>query len=612
MNIEPLFHLSLRSFCEYLVPTRGTLIEAKLAPATRREFHRHSDTGSERPAARALLLRCQNSLRPAIAALLLVPLSALQAAWAGAPEAGKPTDPASRGLPFILSNTDGTDLDAVAHWGEHPFYNNWHRTTCGAQEMPEPPAEIRSLEDFLALRLGPMAESGLLGVSNGVNWNDPVWEIKRDRLKALGDDPFKAIVDFWKMKPGRRYYLNMRMNDGHHQWINTPGLCTDFRKNNRHLYLNPPSEEEWQNEILPWINGKTTRDIAKVLSKGNPTDWQWDYAKPEVREHFLSVIREACRRYDAADGVELDFLRFPTFFKKGEVSVDTMTDFVGQIHEILKAASAGRKEPLRLLVRVPETPEKALAIGLDVEQWMRRDWVDALIAGNGFIFSDDPVTPWRGITRAHGVPLYGVIERTPAYSGRYFVRFGTPEGMRAAVATLLELGADGIYFFNYTVPQEMSLFAEIAEPVKLAALPKEYFVDCGWLSKLPAKLGAGEKVQVPLVIGEDPKNAGSMELEVVWDGSEKSMAPKLSLNGVHLAEFKERPTQHWPDMSDNPHSQEVPRDYRGRPDNRFTVALTDTETLRQTLKRGKNEVEIEAKEPSTVLSVSLRVVPSVK
>lgn len=279
----------------------------------------------------------------------------------------------------------------------------------------------------------------------------------------------------------------------------------DFRKNNRHLYLNPPTEDEWENEILPWINGKVPRDIAKVLSKGNPTDWQWDYAKPEVREHFLSVIREACRRYDAADGVELDFLRYGTFFRKGEVSVDTMTDFVGEIHEILKAASTGRKEPLRLLVRVPETPEKALAIGLDVEQWMRRDWVDALIAGNGFIFSDDPVTPWRGITRAHGV-----------------------------------------------------------------------------------------------------------ELEVVWDGSDKSMAPKLSLNGVELAEFKERPTQHWPDMSDNPHSQEVPRDYRRRPDNRFTVALTDTELLRQTLKRRKNQLDVQAQEPSNLLSVSFRVVPSAK
>lgn len=223
MNTESLHELSVRFVGECLVPMRGTLIEAELSPATKRVPHRHADTGSERPAARALLRRCHDLLRPALAALLLVPLSALKATGAGASEAGKPTDPASRGLPFILSNTDGTDLDAVAHWGEHTFYNNWHRTTCGAQEMPEPPAEIRSLEDFLALRLGPMAESGLLGVSNGVNWNNPVWEIKRDRLKALGDDPFKSIVDVWKMKPGRRYYLNMRMNDGHHQWINAHG-----------------------------------------------------------------------------------------------------------------------------------------------------------------------------------------------------------------------------------------------------------------------------------------------------------------------------------------------------------------------------------------------------
>ena len=91
------------------------------------------------------------------------------------------------------------------------------------------------------------------------------------------------------------------------------------------------------------------------------------------------------------------------------------------------------------------------------------------------------------------------------------------------------------------------------------------------------------------------------------------MPPKISLNGVDLAGFKERPTEHWPDRSDNPHSQEVPRDYRGPcPDNRFTVALTDTELLGQTLKRGRNEVGVQAQEPSNLLSVSLRVVPSMK
>lgn len=182
-----------------------------------------------------------------------------------------------------------------------------------------------------------------------------------------------------------------------------------------------------------------------------------------------------------------------------------------------------------------------------------------------------------------------------------------PKILRAAVSTLRELGADGIYFFNYVVPQEMSLFAEIADPMKLAALPKEYFVDSGNSATIPAKLGAGEKIKVPLVVGDEPAQAQSLELEVVWDGTDKSMPPTISINGTSLTGFKERPTEFWPDI------YSAPNPYRGkRPDNRFTVALTNTEALQQVVKRGKNTVEIQAQEASTLLSISLRVVPPTK
>jgi len=542
---------------------------------------------------------CVKSL---VAAMAFLPTT-VPAAESGAQKAGNSTDPASRGLPVILANSDGVDLDAVAHFGDHPWYDKLPST--GGNEVPKT-VNVRTFEDYLSLRIGPMSQSALLGLSFGGNWNDPVWEIKRDRLKAFGDDPYKAILEFWKKEPKRRFYFDMRMNDGHHQWLNIPGLWTEFRKNNRHLFMNPPTEEEWQKEVLPWINQQGPRPKRISQSIGNPSDWLYDYAKPEVRAHYLAVIKEACRRYDI-DGVELDFMRFPIFFKKGEVNAGTMTGFIGEIHEILKAASSGRKEPLRLLVRVPESPENALAIGLDVKEWMRQNWVDALIAGEGWIFSTDPITSWRGITRTHNVPLYGAIERTPQYANRYFVRFGTPEGLRAAVSTLRELGADGIYFFNYVVPQEMSLFAEIADPVKLAALPKEYFVDSGNSATIPAKLGAGEKIKVPLVVGDEPAQAQSLELEVVWDGTDKSMPPTISINGTSLTGFKERPTEFWPDI------YSAPNPYRGkRPDNRFTVALTNTEALQQVVKRGKNTVEIQAQEASTLLSISLRVVPPTK
>lgn len=507
---------------------------------------------------------------------------------------------ALRDLPPVLLNSDGTDLDAAAHLGDHPFYSNLP----AIGHLP-PTAQINSLEDYLALRIGPMAESALLGLSNGGNWNDPVWEIKRDRLKALGDDPYKTICDFWKKEPNRRFYFNMRMNDGHHQWLNIPGLWTERRKNNRHLFMNPPSEKEWSEEILPWIEQRgPSPEIIKQMSARN--DWLYDYAKPEVRSHYLAVIREALERYDV-DGIELDFNRYPAFFKKGEVDAPVMTDFMRQVHGIVKQAALEKEKPKKLLIRVPESPRHALGIGLDVEEWVRQGWIDAVIVGQGWIFSNNPLAPWLEITRPNQVPVYGAIERVPQYPNRYFVRFATPEGLRAAASMLKENGADGIYFFNLISPAEMDIISEIQEPGKLASLPKEYFADGGHLSDLPAQLAGGGRVTLPLVIGDDPSDAESLRLEVVWDGENEAEAPVVSINGDPQANFERQDTEHWPDI------YEAPNEHRGtKPANRFTIATADTESIRKSLQRGNNTVDIQAREPSKIQSVSLRFVPKQK
>jgi len=75
-------------------------------------------------------------------------------------------------------------------------------------------------------------------------------------------------------------------------------------------------------------------------------------AAPVVR---LPPDTPACRRYDL-DGVELDWLRYPDFFRKGEVNVATMTAFVREARGILDEAAKRRGHPLRLVSRVPVTP----------------------------------------------------------------------------------------------------------------------------------------------------------------------------------------------------------------------------------------------------------------
>ena len=111
-----------------------------------------------------------------------------------------------------------------------------------------------------------------------------------------------------------------------------------------------------------------------------------DYGVPEVRQHILKVAREMVERYDI-DGLDLDFMRWPVYFKNEEVKANTplMTEFVREIRSILEEGSRKKNRRLLLSVRVPTrigegkvinapeySPElECLGIGLDVRRWIK-------------------------------------------------------------------------------------------------------------------------------------------------------------------------------------------------------------------------------------------------
>ena len=62
-----------------------------------------------------------------------------------------------------------------------------------------------------------------------------------------------------------------------------------------------------------------------------------------MREHILRVVREPAERYDI-DGLDLDFMRWPVYFKSDEVKANTplVTDFIGgSAPSLTTRASAG-------------------------------------------------------------------------------------------------------------------------------------------------------------------------------------------------------------------------------------------------------------------------------
>ena len=285
----------------------------------------------------------------------------------------------SRGLPLVLFNNDGDDLK----WPAYPEHHASGLWVPGGPYLPLP--KIHSLDDALAPRIGTLARTRTQGLAYCGNFGLPIWELKRDHIAALGDDPLQPILQFWK-RDGRTFFFSMRMNDIHHAWFNWAHLWSHFRRTHRDLLLQPPTDTQWEREFVPWIEGKTKRpDISD-------SSMALDYSRAEVRAYYLDTLRDACHRYDL-DGVELDWLRYPCLFREGEVNVETMTAFVRKARGVLDETAKRRGHPVRLLARVPVTPEQALAIGLDVEarsQLLHWLWADADVTLSRGELIDEP------------------------------------------------------------------------------------------------------------------------------------------------------------------------------------------------------------------------------
>jgi hypothetical protein len=257
---------------------------------------------------------------------------------------------------------------------------------------------------------------------------------ERQRFKNLqaffdaGVDPYAVMVAETKRR-GREAILSFRMNDDH----GNDFLRTQF-----------------------WIDHPEWR-----LGKG-----ALDFGRDEVRDHVARLIEEAVRRYDCG-GIELDFNRFPKFFKKGTTvqRIAKMNSLVERVRKMLDDVESKRGRRLVLGVRVPSnygrtppTPESCRKIGCDVPAWAKRGWID-FVTVSEFLCTryDLPIKPWKEAIRK--VPVYGGIECTEGGKKEQYL---TPVKYRRAAKYLRADGADGIYLFNFFTTREYG--AESWEP----------------------------------------------------------------------------------------------------------------------------------------------------
>lgn len=249
-----------------------------------------------------------------------------------------------------------------------------------------------------------------------------------ENLKAFFDsgvDPYAVMLAEAKRR-GREALLTFRMNDDH----GNDFLRTQF------LVDHP----EWR------------LGTEQYRGKG-----AMDFARDEVRDYTFRLIEEAVKRYDC-DGIELDFNRFPTFFKNGttEERVTKMNSLVERVRKMLDDVGRERGRRLVLSVRPPSnggnpppTPESARKRGCDVPAWVSNGWVD-FVAVSEFLFErgDLPIDQWKQAITI--VPIYGGIECTRGGGQQNL----TADEYRTAATQLLKKKADGIYLFNFFTSRE--------------------------------------------------------------------------------------------------------------------------------------------------------------
>ena len=108
----------------------------------------------------------------------------------------------------------------------------------------------------------------------------------------------------------------------------------------------------------------------------------WNMAIPEVREHKLDLIEQACRLADW-DGVELDWQRHAFHLPANhEYRLRyALTDLQRAVRQMTNELGAQRGRPFPVAVRVAATLESCRRIGYDIETWVNEGLCDIIIGG---------------------------------------------------------------------------------------------------------------------------------------------------------------------------------------------------------------------------------------
>ena len=403
----------------------------------------------------------------------------------------RPTKPPFR----VLYSNDFTNTGIVTPWHKkgEPFLPDHLRASVHEAQG----ATVHMLQP--AHGAVPWWPSKLYPLAEHHAWWAKNYGIDRDKLRYPGvhkyildgGDPFKDFIDQCN-KDGQVPFISMRINDTHHlHHAQTPGNRQGIHSISR-FYAEHP---QW------WLG-----------SVGSGLDW----SVPEVRQRMFSFIDEICQNYDIA-GFELDFMRFPYFFKDDmplDQRVDIITRFVTDVRTLLdRTAKPGTHR--WLCARVPCKLDMLPEIGIDLPSIVDAGVEMLNLSPSYFTYQDHDVARIRRLVP--DVALYLELchctmtgERLTTTGGDNFLFMRTTDQQYYTTAHVAyRRGADGMSLFNFVYTRDhgvagrgpfneppFHVLQHLADPDWLAKQPQWYFLAENWFTKsagqLPSRFEKGD------------------------------------------------------------------------------------------------------------------------
>lgn len=352
------------------------------------------------------------------------------------------------------------------------------------------------------------------------------------RYLHAGGDPVKDTLDASR-RCGKDFFISYRMNDHHYVTDLTWPSHNSFWRDHPEYWMG-------DSEVSPY----SRKDNIRLLN----------YMIPEVRQYYFDILEELCTNYDV-DGLELDFQRFPKFFRASDLEQGTqvMTDFVRRIRAMLDRIGSQREKKLRLCIRVPQTLAKCEQAGLDIPAWDAEKLVDMINVSSFYIHTIElDVEAFQANTshaRIYGEMNYVTYQKTPKTR-----RYTTIEIYRASALNLFHRGVDGLSLFNYDyVPSKHRLamtegLKRITDIDLLKTTSKDYAIYPGF-----GTFTAGNEKTFKIIIPDDTKAAkfdrAVMRVETKQNCDDLQI--EASLNGTQLDPCQHEGTELFPPVTQN-------------------------------------------------------------